>query len=495
MKMAFNLSLSVVIISVFVWTACICVSQGVMGDEDKLGSSFFFYQHSTYPRDCKEIHDQCSSHNSTGVFMIKPDGSPDPFEVFCDSTGDVGGWTVIQRRFDGSINFNRSWESYTSGFGFLAQELWIGNDRLSFLTNQKRYQLVIEMTTFSDSLTRLVYDNFRISDGFSNYKLVKVGNFSGEIGDDITCCPTNTVYESCNDACQRTCGAPDDCQAISCSEVGACVCPVGFFMDGSDCVPMEQCGCYLPDELTVISEGDTYINPACTRRGVCTNGQIVWEDGNFCSDHKDCQEIYASGSTESRLYMINPTNWPNSSFEVYCNMTDGGGWTVFQRRVNGSEDFYLNWDDYKKGFGNPGHEFWLGNDKLHYLTSQKTYEIRIDLVDRDGAPYFAKFDSFRISDENDNFRLTDVGTYSGTAGDALTRHRTYQFSTKDRDNDVSGDHCAQRYTGAWWYYGCYHSNLNGDYFAPIGDARSIWWNYLPGSYGNIKFTEMKVRPI
>lgn len=89
---------------------------------------------------------------------------------------------------------------------------------------------------------------------------------------------------------------------------------------------------------------------------------------------------------------------------------------VFQRRVDGSEDFYLGWDSYKEGFGNNSHEFWLGNDKLHYLTKQKTYEIRIDLVNRYGAPYYAKFDLFRINDESDNYRLSDVGSYSGTAG-------------------------------------------------------------------------------
>lgn len=93
-------------------------------------------------------------------------------------------------------------------------------------------------------------------------------------------------------------------------------------------------------------------------------------------------------------------------------------WTyqVFQRRVDGSVDFYRDWDSYKEGFGNLSSEFWLGNEQLHYLTKQNRYEIRIDVVNRDGAPYYAKFDNFRTNDETDNYRLSQLGTYSGTAG-------------------------------------------------------------------------------
>lgn len=79
---------------------------------------------------------------------------------------------------------------------------------------------------------------------------------------------------------------------------------------------------------------------------------------------------------------------------------------VFQRRVNGSQGFFLNWNDYKEGFGNVDHEFWLGNDKIYVLTNQKTYEWRIDFMNRDGAPYYAQFDHFRINDETDNYRLS-----------------------------------------------------------------------------------------
>ncbi|XP_071835533.1 fibrinogen-like protein A [Apostichopus japonicus] len=153
-------------------------------------------------------------------------------------------------------------------------------------------------------------------------------------------------------------------------------------------------------------------------------------------------------------------------------MTDGGGWTVFQRRVNGSVDFYRNWTSYKEGFGELDGEFWLGNDKLHYLTNQGNYTLRIDLVDRNGSSYYAKYDLFRINDENDNYRLAELGTFTGTTGaDGLRDHYKLQFSTNDRDNDDLSDlNCAMHKRGGWWYRRCCHSNLNGHYHATIKNA-------------------------
>ncbi|XP_071837597.1 fibrinogen-like protein A isoform X2 [Apostichopus japonicus] len=219
---------------------------------------------------------------------------------------------------------------------------------------------------------------------------------------------------------------------------------------------------------------------------------------------KDCLDVFNAGNTTDGIYTIKPTNWNGDSFDVFCNMTDGGGWTVLQRRVDGSVDFYRNWTSYKEGFGVLDHEYWLGNDKLYYLTNQGDYQLRIDMVNKHGAPYYAKFDLFRINNESDNYRLSGLGNYSGTAdidggppgGYALSSHLTCDFTTFDRDNDRSSRiNCADSKHGAWWYKNCGLSNLNGNYMAADDDKSSISWYELPGGEFHIKYTEMKIRPV
>ena len=135
------------------------------------------------------------------------------------------------------------------------------------------------------------------------------------------------------------------------------------------------------------------------------------------------------------------------SFNVYCDMrTDGGGWTVFQRRQDGSVDFYRGWNDYKSGFGQLTAEFWLGNDKIHRLTAARPSSLRVELEDWNGVRVFAKYGKFKIGDEQVKYRL-EVGSYSGTAGDSLTYHNNMAFSTQNRDNDGSSSNCAVLFTG------------------------------------------------
>lgn len=98
---------------------------------------------------------------------------------------------------------------------------------------------------------------------------------------------------------------------------------------------------------------------------------------------------------------------------IYCDMrTDGGGWTIIQRRLDGSVDFYRDWDEFKRGFGDKLGEYWLGLEILHSLTSRDDYTLRIELEDFTGEKRYAEYEKFCIAGENDNYRLT-VDKYSG----------------------------------------------------------------------------------
>lgn len=86
-------------------------------------------------------------------------------------------------------------------------------------------------------------------------------------------------------------------------------------------------------------------------------------------------------------------------FRVYCDMhPDGGGWFVFQRRQDGSVDFYRGWNDYKAGFGRLMADFWVGNDKIHRLTSSRPSSLRVDFEDWRGVRAYAKHGKFSIGD-------------------------------------------------------------------------------------------------
>ena len=102
--------------------------------------------------------------------------------------------------------------------------------------------------------------------------------------------------------------------------------------------------------------------------------------------------------------------------------TDGGGWTVFQRRLDGSANFYRGWESYKNGFGDLNGEFWLGNDNLHRLTAVGDVTMRVGLEDCEGDIRYAEFTTFKVAGEADKYRLL-IGGYSGTAGDSITYHR------------------------------------------------------------------------
>ncbi|XP_071314340.1 fibrinogen-like protein 1 isoform X2 [Trachinotus anak] len=224
-------------------------------------------------------------------------------------------------------------------------------------------------------------------------------------------------------------------------------------------------------------------------------------DQTLDTEYTDCSQLYTSGIKSSGFYRIKNIN-------VYCDMSEGGGWTVIQRRINGTERFNRSWAEYKDGFGDMNAEFWLGNDNLHRITAQGNYSLRINLEDFNGNQRYAEYKNFIVADEKDQYQLT-FGAYVGTAGDALSgshqvgvsewaSHQGMKFSTYDRDNDNYQENCAQEDKGGWWFNKCHSAHLNGMYY-PSGhysaatDDGIVWYTWR-GWWYSLKTSIMKLRP-
>ena len=114
------------------------------------------------------------------------------------------------------------------------------------------------------------------------------------------------------------------------------------------------------------------------------------------------------------MYVIKPDD--RSAFDVFCDQTTaGGGWTVFQKRIDGSVDFNRHWSDYKHGFGNLNGEFWLGLDRIHRLTLDNNSMLRVDMEDFEGGSAYAEYNFFGVKSEHDKYQLI-VWSYL-TSGD------------------------------------------------------------------------------
>ncbi|XP_019624489.1 PREDICTED: ficolin-1-like [Branchiostoma belcheri] len=229
------------------------------------------------------------------------------------------------------------------------------------------------------------------------------------------------------------------------------------------------------DENTPDATHPTIPDGACPggasgRRGVCS----------FLRAHRSCQTAGIAVLLGLCAVGLAPLTFSNKQ--------------LFQRRQDGSVDFYRGWADYRTGFpSNLNGEFWLGNDNLYRLAVQKVYQLRVDMEDVEGNMAYAAFDTFAISPQSQNYKLL-VGNYSGTAGDSLTYHDGKPFSTKDRKNEDYHASCAQRFKGAWWYYDCQLSNLNGLYHLGEGNNNDgVTWYHWKGEYYSLKRTEMKLR--
>ena len=188
-----------------------------------------------------------------------------------------------------------------------------------------------------------------------------------------------------------------------------------------------------------------------------------------------------------------------STTSVYCDTeTADGGWTVIQRRVDGSVDFNRPWSDYEKGFGDLNGEFWYGLKNMNCLTQTGQWELRIDFEFQNKTRSYLHYKKFKVGSAIDEYPLT-IGGFTGiTPADPFATHSLngMKFSTYDNENDQwSGGNCAVKRgratdNGGWWYNGCWLINLNIKY-----NTAEDGFMYISGVYYNFRWTEMKIRPL
>ncbi|KAG5285432.1 hypothetical protein AALO_G00003300 [Alosa alosa] len=223
-------------------------------------------------------------------------------------------------------------------------------------------------------------------------------------------------------------------------------------------------------------------------------------EGNFSSEgpFRDCFQAMQAGHSTSGMFVLKPDG-SEQAVQAWCEHdVDNGGWTVIQRRKDGSVNFFRNWDSYKKGFGNIDSEYWLGLEHIYNLGKQGDYRLLVEMEDWTEKKVYAEYSSFHLEPESESYRLR-LGTYQGNAGDSLTSHNGKQFTTLDRDKDAFSGNCAHFHKGGWWYNACGQANLNGVWYNG-GVYRSkfqdgIFWADYGGGFYSMKAVRMLIRPI
>ena len=169
------------------------------------------------PPDDQTISSCCSlgfntthfNRKKSGVYAISDFCGYKCSEVhgYCDTMTAGGGWLVIQRRKDGSEDFNRNWVEYEDGFGSLTGEFWYGLRALHCLTSRGRWELQLEMELADGKRYHLFYDNFEVASAADKYKLT-VSGFHGTTAFDPMVTQNGmyfTTYDQDNDQHSTNC--------------------------------------------------------------------------------------------------------------------------------------------------------------------------------------------------------------------------------------------------------------------------------------------------
>jgi len=130
----------------------------------------------------------CMSHLDkksvvSGLYHIVVNGKE--LTAFCDMETSGGGWTTLQRRQDGSIDFFRGWTDYESGFGDVRGEFWFGLENIHLLTTATKNEVRLDMTDGNKVKKWAEYSSFHVAGAGDKYRL-KLGTYQGNAGDSLS---------------------------------------------------------------------------------------------------------------------------------------------------------------------------------------------------------------------------------------------------------------------------------------------------------------------
>lgn len=140
-----------------------------------------------YRRDDELLIDTCCdmgqpSNKPSGPYIIKDYNKPSNLEVAAYCSED--GWLVIQKRQDGSVNFNRTWIEYENRFGSFTTEFWYGLKNLNYLTSKGTWEMIIDLELTNGTAISLHYRRFTVGPAEGMYVLT-IGEFQGSTDDPM----------------------------------------------------------------------------------------------------------------------------------------------------------------------------------------------------------------------------------------------------------------------------------------------------------------------
>lgn len=106
-----------------------------------------------------------------------------PFLVTMEDKIARPGWVVIQRRFDGTVHFNRDFTEYQEGFGNPYGEFWFGLEKLHKITEHQTLDLYISGVDYHNKTLCAHYNSFAIGSKDEGYYLKLLEKYFNNAGD------------------------------------------------------------------------------------------------------------------------------------------------------------------------------------------------------------------------------------------------------------------------------------------------------------------------